>query len=65
MAEQAHMATPFLERGVNLEKNEFYQINDCDACLGSNPMFFDTRNRFSTSVLPLKHHMTHNQATST
>ena len=65
MGEHAHMATPFLEHAKIYKKIEFYQIIECDACLGSNPMFFDTRNRFKPSVLPLNHHMTHNRATPT
>ena len=47
---------------VKKHKFEFYHIDKCDACWGSNPMFSDAGNRFKPSVLLLNHHVTHNQA---
>ena len=35
VGEHTHM-----ERGKIQKAIEFYQIIECDACLGSNPMFF-------------------------
>ena len=48
---------------VKKHKFEFYHIDKCDACWGTNPMFSDTRNRFKPSVLLLNHHVTNYRAT--